>query len=75
MTLKEFKDAIESLSLPDNIPIMVTTVFTNNGIPKHVDIKEIEASMISVNNHFSSKNPANISITSVIDLNDMPISS
>lgn len=75
MTLKEFKDAIESLSLPDNIPIMVTTVFTNNGIPKHVDIKEIEASVIGVNNHFSSKDPANISITSVIDLNDMPISS
>lgn len=75
MTLKEFKDAIEFLSLPDDIPIMVTTVFTNNGIPKHVDIKEIEASMIGVNNHFSSKNPANISITSVIDLNDMPISS
>ena len=75
MTLKEFKDAIESLSLPDVIPIVVTTVVTNNGIPEHVDIKEIEASMIGVNNHFSSKNPANISITSVIDLNDMPISS
>ena len=75
MTLKEFKDAIESLSLPDNIPIVITTVVTNNGIPKHVDIKEIETSMIGVNNHFSSKNPANISITSVIDLNDMPISS
>ena len=75
MTLKEFKDAIESLSLPDDIPIVVTTVVTNNGIPEHVDIKEIEVSMIGVNNHFSSKNPANISITSVIDLNDMPISS
>lgn len=75
MTLKEFKDAIESLSLPNDIPIVVTTVVTNNGIPERVDIKEIEASMIGVNNHFSSKNPANISITSVIDLNDMPISS
>lgn len=74
MTLKEFKDTIESLSLPDDIPIMVTTIFTSNGILNHMDIKEIEAYMIGFNRSLN-KDPISISISHTIDLNDMPISS